>query len=240
SGAIGFIVFVDVFNTIGKKQEHLSFTSRVIIRMTFWILIIGTFLVLISEGSLSDMANHEKVMAAFFHVMTSMTTVGFNTIPVAPLARSVLFLTIILMMIGASPAGTGGGMKSTTLSAVIGQVRSVMSEKRDVRFWKQRIPADRIKQANATFGMYLAALFLGVYMLTLTESGGLMEIFFEASSALGTVGLSTGFTPDLSSLGKIVIILLMLVGRVGPLTFGIAIFVKNKLIWDNSRTDLAI
>lgn len=240
SGAIGFIVFVDVFNTLRRKQEHLSFTSRIIIRTSFWILVIGTILVLISEGSLGDMPNYEKVMAAFFHVMTSMTTVGFNTIPVAPLARSVLFLTIIIMMIGASPAGTGGGMKSTTLSAVIGQVRSVMREKRDVRFWKQRIPADRVKQANATFGMYLAALFLGVYLLTITESAPLMDILFEATSALGTVGLSMGYTPGLSGLGKVIIILLMFIGRVGPLTFGIAIFVKNKLIWDNSQTDLAI
>jgi trk system potassium uptake protein TrkH len=172
--------------------------------------------------------------------MTSMTTVGFNTMPIAPMAKSVLFLTVILMIIGASPAGTGGGLKSTTLIAVIGQIRSVLVNKKDVRFWKQRIPMDRIKQANATFALYLAALFLGVYLLTLTEDAGLMEILFETASALGTVGLSMSFTQDLTTLGKIIIILLMFVGRVGPLTFGMAIFVKNKLIWDDSKTDLAI
>ncbi|MFW3145950.1 MAG: TrkH family potassium uptake protein [Thermoplasmatota archaeon] len=240
SGAIGFIVFVDMFNTITRKQEHLSFTSRIIIRTTFWILVLGTFLVLVTEGSFRDLTNFERIMASFFQVMTSMTTVGFNTMPIAPMAKSVLFLTILLMMIGASPAGTGGGMKSTTLTAVIGQIRSVIFNKGDVRYWKQRIPAERVRQANATMGMYLAALFLGVYLLTLTESAPLMEIFFEAASALGTVGLSMDFTSDLSTLGKFVIILLMFIGRVGPLTFGIAIFVKGKLIWDNSRTDLAI
>ncbi|MGA1793732.1 MAG: TrkH family potassium uptake protein [Thermoplasmatota archaeon] len=240
SGAIGFIVFVDIFNKITGKTECLSFTTRVILRTTFWILLIGTFIVLISEGSFSDLTSGQKIMAAFFQTMTSMTTVGFNTVPIAPMAKSVLFLTVILMIIGASPAGTGGGVKSTTLVAVIGQIRSVLFSKRDVKYWGQKVPNDRVKQANATFAMYLAALFLGVYLLALTEKASLMEILFEATSALGTVGLSMGFTSQLTILGKIIVILLMFVGRVGPLTFGMAIFVKSKLIWDDSRTDLAI
>jgi trk system potassium uptake protein TrkH len=203
-------------------------------------LVAGTVIILISEGSIRDLDNYEKVLAAFFQTMTSLTTVGFNTISVAQLSKSVLFLTVLFMIIGASPAGTGGGMKSTTFTAVIGQIRTVLLNKRDVTFWKQRIPADRVRQANATLGLYLASLFLGVYLLTLTEDANLMEIFFEAASALGTVGLSMDFTSELSALGKIWIILLMFVGRVGPLSFGMALFVKNKLIWDNRETDLAI
>jgi trk system potassium uptake protein TrkH len=240
SGAIGFIVFVDAFNYITRKTPHLSFTSRIIIRTTAYILVAGTVIILISEGSIRDLDNYEKVLAAFFQTMTSLTTVGFNTISVAQLSKSVLFLTVLFMIIGASPAGTGGGMKSTTFTAVIGQIRTVLLNKRDVTFWKQRIPADRVRQANATLGLYLASLFLGVYLLTLTEDANLMEIFFEAASALGTVGLSMDFTSELSALGKIWIILLMFVGRVGPLSFGMALFVKNKLIWDNRETDLAI
>jgi trk/ktr system potassium uptake protein len=240
SGAIGFIVFVDLFNKYTGRTEHLSFTTRVIIRTTTLILVIGTFIVLISEGSFRDLGSGEKILAAFFQTMTAMTTVGFNTMPVASMARSVLFLTVILMIIGASPAGTGGGMKSTTLTAVIGQIRSVLTNKKQVRFWRQLVPTDRIRQANATFALYLGALFLGVYLLTLTEDAGLMETLIEAASALGTVGLSMNFTSSLTTLGKIVVILLMFMGRVGPLTFGMAIFVKNKLIWDDSKTDLAI
>jgi len=242
SGAIGFIVFVDVFNTIRRKQRTLSLTSRIILRTTFWVLAIGTFLVLISEGSFKGMPVSDKVMAAFFHTMSSMTTVGFNTVPVAGLARSVLFLTVILMLIGASPAGTGGGIKTTTLTAVLGQIRSVIFNRRDVRYWRQLIPAERVKQANATLGLYLSALFLGVYLLTLTEKGGtdLMDILFEAASALGTVGLSHGLLAEMSVMGKLVLIFLMFIGRVGPLTFGIAVFVKDKLIWDDTKTDLAV
>ncbi len=240
SGAIGFIVFVDGFNYITRKTPHLSFTSRIIVRTTAYILIAGTLIILISEGSIRDLPNYEKVLAAFFQTMSSMTTVGFNTVPIAPFSKSVLFLMVLIMIIGASPAGTGGGLKSTTFTSIIGEIRSVLLDKRDVTFWKQRIPSDRLKQANATLGMYLAALFVGVYLLTLTEDAGLMDIFFEAASALGTVGLSTNFTSDLTALGKIWIMLLMFVGRVGPLGFGMAIFVKNKLIWDNRKTDLAI
>ncbi len=240
SGAIGFIVFVDAWNRITKKVPNLSFTSRIILRTTAYILVIGTVIILISEGSLRDLADHEKVFAAFFQTMTAMTTVGFNTISIAGLSKSVLFLLIVIMTIGASPAGTGGGMKSTTFTAVIGQIKAVIFNKRDVTFWKQRIPSDRVKQSTATMGMYLAALFLGVYLLMLTEDAGLMEVFFEAASALGTVGLSLDFTPDLSALGKVWIILLMFVGRIGPLGVGMALFVKNKLIWDNRKTDLAI
>jgi len=240
SGAVGFIVFVDIFNKIAKKKEQLSFTTRIIIRTTVWILVIGTFIMVISEGSLRDLTDSQRIMASFFHVMSSMTTVGFNSVPIGPLTHSVLFLTVILMIIGASPAGTGGGLKSTTFVSVIGQIRSVISNRRDVRYWKQLIPADRVRQANATFAMYFGALLLGIYLLTITESGTLMEIVFEAASALGTVGMSMDFTSELSVIGRIIVILLMLIGRVGPLTFGIAIFVKNKLIWDDSKTDLAI
>lgn len=247
SGAIGFIVFVDAFNWMTRKVPHLSFTSRIILRTSAGILIVGTFIVLISEGSLSDLASHERVLAAFFQTMSAMTTVGFNTIPVGEsvsavgLSKSVLFLLILIMTIGASPAGTGGGMKSTTFTAVIGQIKAVIFNKRDVTFWQQRIPSDRVKQSTATMGMYLAALFLGVYLMTLTETdAGLMEVFFESASALGTVGLSMNFTSQLTELGKIWIIALMFMGRVGPLGFGMALFVKNKLIWDNRETDLAM
>jgi trk system potassium uptake protein TrkH len=240
SGAIGFIVFVDAFNYISRKTPHLSFTSRIIIRTTAYILIAGTIIILITEGSSWEGASYEKVLYSFFQTMSAMSTVGFNSVPIAPLSKSVLFLIVLFMIIGASPAGTGGGMKSTTFTSIIGQIRTVLLDKRDVTFWKQRIPADRVRQANATLGMYLASLFVGVYLLTLTEDAQLMEIFFEAASALGTVGLSMDFTSDLSALGKIWIIFLMFVGRVGPLSFGMALFVKNKLIWDNRETDLAI
>ncbi len=242
AGAIGFIVFVDLWRRIRGKQERLSLTSMIIIRTTFWLVILGTIMIFITETSLYDLPVWERIMASFFQVMTSLTTVGFNTIEIGALARSVLLLTAIFMIIGASPAGTGGGLKTTTFTTVIGLTRSVIKGKRTVTFWKATIPADRVKTAVATLGLYITSLALGVYLLMMTEAArvGIMDIFFEAASALGTVGLSVGLTSNLSVMGKLIIILLMFIGRVGPLTFGVAIFVKNKLIFDNKRTDLAI
>lgn len=242
AGAIGFIVFVDLWRRIRGKQDRLSLTSMIIIRTTFWLVILGTILIFITETSLYDLPVWERIMASFFQVMTSLTTVGYNTIEIGALARSVLLLTAIFMIIGASPAGTGGGLKTTTFTTIIGLTRSVIRGKRTVTFWKANIPADRVRTAVATLGLYMTSLALGAYLLLMTEAGsaGVMDIFFEAASALGTVGLSTGLTSHLSVMGKLIIILLMFIGRVGPLTFGVAIFVKNKLIFDNKRTDLAI
>ncbi len=242
AGAIGFIVFVDLWRRVRGKEDRLSLTSMIIIRTTFWLVVLGTIMIFITETSLYDLPVWERIMASFFQVMTSLTTVGYNTIEIGTLARSVLLLSAIFMIIGASPAGTGGGLKTTTFTTIIGLTRSVIKGQRTVTFWKANIPADRVKTAVATLGLYMTSLALGAYLLMMTEPGsaGVMEIFFEAASALGTVGLSMGLTSDLSVMGKLIIVLLMFVGRVGPLTFGAAIFVKNKLIFDNKRTDLAI
>jgi trk system potassium uptake protein TrkH len=102
------------------------------------------------------------------------------------------------------------------------------------------VPEDRVRTAVATLSFYISALVIGTYLLTLTESGTFIAIFFESASALGTVGLSLGLTTTLTALGKLVIILMMYIGRVGPLTFGMALYVKPEIIFDDEKTDLAV
>lgn len=240
SGAIGFIVFVDYWRKIRGKTKSITLTSKIILRTTFYLVVIGTFLVFISEPSIAELPAHERLITSFFQIMTSITTVGFNTINVGGLAKSILFLTTIYMIIGASPSGTGGGLKTTTFTAVYGLVKSTLQGKDDVYFWKSKIPRARVNSAAAGFVFYFVFLALGVYVLSLTETADFINIAFEAASALGTVGLSMGLTSSLSVIGKLIIILLMLVGRTGPLTFGAALFVKPKLIFDNKETDLAV
>ncbi|SDC25672.1 TrkH family potassium uptake protein [Geotoga petraea] len=240
SGAIGFIVFVDYWRKIRRKTEAITLTSKIILRTTFYLVIFGTFLVFISEPSIADLPAHERLITSFFQVMTSITTVGFNTINVGGLMKSVLFFTTIYMIIGASPSGTGGGLKTTTFTAVYGLVKSTLQGKDDVYFWKAKVPKSRVNSAAAGFVFYFVVLALGVYILSLTENTDFISVAFEAASALGTVGLSMGLTSSLTVIGKVSIILLMLVGRTGPLTFGAALFVKPKLIFDNKETDLAI
>jgi trk system potassium uptake protein TrkH len=159
--------------------------------------------------------------------MAAITTVGFNTIPIGQLSQASLFLLIMLMVVGASPSGTGGGLKTTTFSALFGVIRSALLGRDRVTFWRKEIPEERIRLAIASLGFYVGALITGCYLLALSESLPFEGLLFEAASALGTVGLSTGITAQLTPVGKLILILLMFIGRVGPLTFGIALFLPS-------------
>ncbi|MFA5069322.1 MAG: potassium transporter TrkG, partial [Candidatus Omnitrophota bacterium] len=240
TGAMGFIVCVDVWRLIRGKEKHVTLTTKVILSMTFWLLVIGGALMFLSETYGGGVGPENRIMFSFFQSMTSLTTVGFNTVTVSTMSKSAIMLICILMIIGASPSGTGGGLKTTTFSAIWGLMKSAVRGDKNVRIWGAAVPEDRVRTAVATLSFYISALVIGTYLLTLTESGTFIDIFFEAASALGTVGLSLGITGTLTALGKLVIILMMYIGRVGPLTFGTALYVKPELIFDDDKSDLAI
>ncbi len=240
SGAIGFIVFVDIWRRLRGKSAHMTLTSQIIIRTIAILTAAGTVLIFLTETSMQTLPLESRLLASFFQAMTSITTVGFNSVDISLLARGSLMLITILMVIGAAPSGTGGGLKTTTLTAIIGVMKSALRGRKEVTFWKARIPEDRVITAVASLGFYLTFLIFGTYLLTLIERHDFIDLLFEAASALGTVGLSVGITSALSVLGKIVIILLMFIGRLGPLTFGLALFVQPKLIFDDNEVDLAV
>jgi trk system potassium uptake protein TrkH len=179
-------------------------------------------------------------MAAVFQVMTSITTVGFNTIPIGGLSPASLFLIILLMVIGASPSGTGGGLKTTTFTALLGVIKSVIAGRLEVVFWGRAIPIERIRVAMASLVFYVMSLITGCYLLALTQTAPFEGLLFEAASALGTVGLSTGITAALTSVGKIIIIALMYLGRLGPLAFGMALFLPSPGKPHKGTEDLAV
>jgi trk system potassium uptake protein TrkH len=237
-GAVGYIVAVDVWLVLRGRRQGITYTSRIIITMTVWILVIGTVLIFITEPSLESMPVSGRLLAAFFQAMTALTTVGFNTVPIGKLALSSLFLVSILMIIGASPSGTGGGIKSTTVTALLAALKSTFKRERDVKFAGKIIPRQRVTLAICTFTFYIVVLAIGIFLLTLTEKISFDKLFFEAASALGTVGLSTGITAQLTPLSKVLVILLMLIGRVGPLTFGMALFYRFEA--QETVEDLAI
>lgn len=239
-GAIGFIVFVDFWRKITGKVKLITLTSKIILHATLWLTLLGTFLIFIAEPSIQYRTLDERILASFFQAMTAFTTVGFNTIPIASLSKATLLLVIVLMVIGASPSGTGGGLKSTTFSALIGVLKSALRGEKEVRFWGRAIPLERVWTAIASIGFYIFALLIGTYLLELTEPSAFEQNFFEAASALGTVGLSTGITSALTSIGKIIIIALMFCGRLGPLTFGVALFTRDRRLTDQEDNDLAV
>jgi trk system potassium uptake protein TrkH len=239
-GAIGFIVCVDYWRMARGKVQSVTLTSKIIVRLTVWLTAIGTALLFLGDPQLGKLPPDERLLASFFQCMTAMTTVGFNTVDIGSLSHASILLLIVLMVVGASPAGTGGGLKTTTLSAALGVMWSSAKGEEEVRFWGRTVPPERIRMAVASAGFYLVLLVAGVYLLDLVESSSFDHNFFEAASALGTVGLSMGLTSGLSGLGQVILILLMFLGRVGPLTFGAALFLRRgegPAVQDN---DLAV
>ncbi len=239
-GAIGFIVFVDGWRRLTGKTHRLTLTSRIIVVTTAWLSLAGTLLFFAAEPTIQSLPASERLTAACFQVMTSITTVGFNTISVGALSPASLFLIIILMVVGASPAGTGGGLKTTTFTALFGVIRSSILGREKVTFWGKEIPEERMRVAIASLGFYVGALILGCYLLALTEAQPFEGLLFESASALGTVGLSTGITPLITPLGKLILVGLMFAGRLGPLAFGIALFLPSGSPEEPRKEDLAI
>ena len=167
-------------------------------------------------------------MLSFFQTMSAMTTVGFNTMDLSALHTGPILVFCLIMFVGASPSGTGGGVKCTSLSAVWGFIMAKLGLRRHVTFLGRIIPGYRIDTALTSILVYGTMIFLGCLVMSYSEPFGLSRILFEATSAIGTVGLSTGITPELSATGKTVIITLMYIGRVGVITFGSALVIRTK------------
>ncbi|PWJ21187.1 trk system potassium uptake protein TrkH [Jannaschia seohaensis] len=143
-GAMGFLIVVDFWRTLTGRTRYLGFTSKVIWRITLSFLVIGTALLFVAEPSYRGMAPEDRLMASFFQVMTASTTVAFNSTPIGALAPAVLVVMLFLMIVGASPAGTGGGLKTTSFAALVGLVRSTLKGRDRVRFSKREIPDERL------------------------------------------------------------------------------------------------
>ncbi|HSA33852.1 MAG TPA: potassium transporter TrkG [bacterium] len=237
-GAIGFIVFIDYWRRFRRETTQVTLTSRIILGATVWMTIIGTILLFLGEPTITALSPVDRLLAAFFQCMTAMTTVGFNTIDLGALSKASVLILTVLMIIGASPSGTGGGVKSTSFTAILGVVRSALRGERQASFSGKVIPFERIWQAIANTTLYLLLLTVGVYLLDLTETASFDKIFFEAASAIGTVGLSMGITSSLSDLGKFIVVILMIGGRIGPLTVGMALFVRKEE--EPADNDLAV
>ncbi|MGB3591188.1 MAG: potassium transporter TrkG [Nonlabens sp.] len=235
-GSLGFIVVTDLWLIIAKRKHKMSFTTKVIFFGFLILLTFGTLSLYFDEPTIIALNGAARFYAAFFQTMTAMTTVGFNTMDIGALSLPVLFTIIFLMYVGASPSGTSGGLKITTFTAVIAYLRSTLKASEEVRFLGRYIPAERVSIALSTFIFYIGIVFAGILLLTHSEDFALTKIMFEVLSALGTVGLSMGITGDLTLFGKIVVILLMFIGRLGVLTFGLALSTG----YDNTKEALSV
>jgi trk system potassium uptake protein TrkH len=223
-GGIGFIVIYETTNRLRHHRHHLSTHTRLVLVVTAG-LIISAFLAIFFiefDGALVDLPLNGKIWSALFQAVTPRTA-GFNTIPVASCSTVTITFLIILMFIGASPGSTGGGVKTSTFAILILSLRSIFSGKEDIQVFKRTISSAIIYKAVALVVASFLLVFTVFVFLLAVEDKPFLPLLFETISAFGTVGLSTGITPDLTWAGKMLIIVLMYAGRIGPLTLGLAL-----------------
>lgn len=221
-GGIGFSVMKDVVNVIRSKRSFrdLSVHTKIVLTTHTFLLLFGTIYLFFGEflHAFQEMSMWEKFQVAFFQSATTRTA-GFNTINLNALHPHCIYMMILLMFIGASPGSTGGGVKTTTFAVLLQSVTATLRGKYDVEFFERRIPAATVVKSIAIFIISLIVVSGCILVIMRVEPDkSFLALFFECVSAFGTVGLSLGITPFLTTLGKIVIISLMFVGRVGPLT----------------------
>jgi trk system potassium uptake protein TrkH len=228
SGGIGFIVMSDLVEFRVKRK--LSLHSKVVLSATAGLILIGALVIFIFEftnqRTLGNLNFGGKILSAFFQSV-SPRTAGANTVDIAGLRQASQFFMVILMFIGASPGSTGGGIKTTTFTIMIGAVIAMLRGREDVVLFRYRLAQERIYKA-LTLTLLALLLVLSVSMLlSTTEDSNFLAILFETTSAFATVGLSMGLTPELSTIGKILICLTMFAGRLGPLTLVYALGPKQ-------------
>ena len=223
-GGLGFTVLLELQEK--RNLRKLSLHSKIVLVSSFILLVLGTAVVLILENAnpetLANMGIISKFANASFTAATTRTA-GFNVIPTDRLHDATLYFLMALMFIGASPASTGGGIKTTTFSVIIIAVLSIIRGQEDVFIFHRRLPFVIVNKALSIIVMSSLLVFVVSLLLTITESARFLEVLFETISAFGTVGLSAGLTPDLSPAGRLLVIITMFTGRVGPLTLTLAL-----------------
>ncbi|KAF0194613.1 MAG: trk system potassium uptake protein TrkH [Bacillota bacterium] len=221
-GGIGFSVIADVYTHKGFRG--LSLHSKLVIKLTVFLIISGALLVAVLEwnGALAPYDLKGKILGSLFTSVTSRTA-GYNTIPTGALSNATTLMVIVLMFIGASPGSTGGGIKTTTFAMIVLAAVSAVRGKGDVTLGDRRIPNQIAVKSMVVAAMSLGLIITTVFVLSLTESALFIDIVFEVVSAFGTVGLSRGITTALSTIGRLAIIVTMFAGRVGPMTLVLAI-----------------
>ncbi len=234
-GGLGFIVISDVFTTVIKKtKKHLSLHAVIVLRTTLAFIVFGTIFIFVREGhhALRGYSFMEKLLFSFFQAVTPRTA-GFNTFTISMFSPITLLMFMFFMFIGASPGGTGGGIKTTTFVLLLKWIKELLLGRYgdDISTHKKRIPIEQAFRSFVIFGLAVFAVTISFALLMIFDNPRPLKALFEVFSALGTVGLSMGsavnrfcsFSYDLSWLGKLVIILTMITGRVGTITIGSAL-----------------
>ena len=229
-GGLGFGVWTELYNV--KRIRRFSVHTKIVLLVTGFLVIGGTILMLLFEynnpETIAAMNGGEKVLNSFFAAVTPRTA-GFNSISTSGMTSAGKFLTMILMMIGGSPGSTAGGIKTTTVGVLILTVICVIKRREDTEVFSKKISKDLVYKAFTLFFIGSGLVIVVSLILSCTETGAsFTAILYETVSAFGTAGLTIGLTPNLSVIGKVLIMLMMYIGRVGPLTVVLSL-TKEKI-----------
>lgn len=249
-GGLGFLVILELYEIIknrSAKIKRLTLHTRIVLCFTAILLVSGFIIFLAAEGNnpktlgADSVPVSEKILGAMFQSVTTRTA-GFQTIQQGDLLPISRFVSIGLMFIGGSPAGTAGGIKTTTFATVVLFVISILKGKENVEIDYHTINQNVVKRAIAIFALGIGTLLTGIAIIAPIEypHATLPAVAYEATSAFATVGLSTGITPFLAVPSKIVLIALMFIGRIGVFTFATALITrvgqkKGNLSYPNGR-----
>lgn len=237
-GGIGYQVIIEMYlwlvNVLKRKRERFCFSLnfKVVTSTTVILLVTGTIAFFLTElhnpATLQDLSFKNQLLAAWFQSMTTRTA-GFNTIDLGQMSIAGLFITMGFMFIGASPSGTGGGIKTTTLRILFNCTKSVLRGKSHVVLYQREVPSALILKAIAVVFGTAAAIILVTVLISVGETEfDFLQILFEVISAFATVGLSTGITASFSTVSKLILVFSMYLGRVSVLILIAAIIGDSR------------
>lgn len=237
-GGIGYIVWWDVLRVLKNKTakskkifRHLTLHSKIAITATFGLIFIGAVLIFAFEYSnpltIGNMSLVDKIQVSLFQSVTTRTA-GFASVPQENLTNASSLVSLLLMMIGGSPVGTAGGMKTVTIALLFCSTIATIKNKNCATLFGRCISSDSIRKAVAVSVTFISICFTSTLLLMAVSDVSALDVIYEVVSATATVGLSRSLTPSLNMLGKIIIIATMYLGRVGPISLAVAIGSKNE------------
>lgn len=240
-GGIGFLVWWDIGKNVrdllrkkirGRQfWQKLQLHTKIVLFVTAILVVGGTLVILVFEyrnpDTIGNMSFGDKLMASMFQSVTTRTA-GFETIAQKNFTDSSSIISMLLMFIGGSPMGTAGGVKTTTLAVLVLTAVAYFRGKRNTDVFHRQILGENVRTAIVVAITGLLMLFGGVILLSAITNGQYMDVSYEVASAIGTVGLSRGFTATLPWAGKLLIIFVMYMGRIGPITLAMAVTSRSK------------
>ncbi|AXK37520.1 TrkH family potassium uptake protein [Streptomyces armeniacus] len=230
AGGLGFPVIFELRRSL-RRPRTWSVLTRITVTLTVTLLAVGTVAITLAEytnpRTLGSLSGDDKWLAGFFASVMARTA-GFNSIDTSAQGSESLLVTDILMFIGGGSAGTAGGIKVTTFGLLAYVIWAEMRGESSVEVGRRRVPSSNQRQALAVALLSIGTVVLATFLLLGASGHSLERVLFEAASAFGTVGLSTGITDELPAFGQSVLIVLMFVGRIGPLTLASALALRDR------------